>query len=117
MPDRDEDDVIAVHGAMLATETDFHGPAAYLALCAVAGLQPTAEGYGFLLALGDDGEPCTAVTWDVDYVRLLLSAWEAGEARDLEVLAEKVIGHIREWPWMWVGFGAWPAGSVPPAGE
>jgi hypothetical protein len=116
VPDRDEDDVIAIHGAMLATETDFHGPAAYLALCAVDGLQPTTEGYGFLLALDDDGQPYTAVTWDVDYVRLLLSAWEVGKARGIEVPAGKVIGHIREWPWMWVGLSAWPAGTLPSAG-
>ncbi|MGW3091609.1 hypothetical protein [Streptomyces sp. NPDC001108] len=103
--------MIAIHGAMLATETDFHGPAAYLALCAVAGLQPTAEGYAFLLALDDDGEPYTAVLWDVEYARLLLSAMEAGEARDITVPAEKVIGHIREWPWMWVGFDA-PCGAL-----
>ncbi|MCY0947284.1 hypothetical protein [Streptomyces antarcticus] len=107
--------MITIHGVMLATETDFHGPAAYLALCAVAGLQPTAAGYGFLLALDADGEPYTAVLWDVEYVRLLLSAWEAGEARDIPVPAEKVVGHIREWPWMWVGFAAWPAATVPPA--
>lgn len=107
--------MIAIHGAMLATETDFYGPAAYLALCAVAGLQPTAEGYGFLLALDGDGKPYTAVLWDVEYVRLLLAAWEAGEARDVTVPAEKVIGHIQEWPWMWVGFAAWPSAAVPPA--
>ncbi|MEU5661958.1 hypothetical protein [Streptomyces longwoodensis] len=101
--------MIAIHGAMLATETDFHGPAAYLALCAVAGLQPTAEGYGFLLALDGDGEPYTAVLWDVEYVRLLLSAWESGEERDVVVPAEKVVGYIREWPWMWVGVAARPA--------
>nr|AAX51355.1 unknown [Streptomyces sp. FQ1] len=60
---------------MLATADDFHGPTAYLALCAVAGLQPTAEGYGLLLVLDADGRPYTAVTCDVDYVRLLLDAW------------------------------------------
>ncbi|WP_141689587.1 hypothetical protein [Streptomyces sp. DI166] len=119
--DRDEDAVIAIHGAMLATADDFHGPAAYLALCAVAGLQPTAEGYGLLLVLDADGRPYTAVTCDVDYVRLLLDAWgtalQAGEELRIEVPTEKVLGHIPEWPWMWVGLTAWPAGACPPAGE
>lgn len=85
------------------------------ALCAVAGLQPTAAGYGFLLALNADAEPYTAVLWDVEYVRLLLSAWEAGKARDVTVPAEKVVGHIREWPWMWVGFAAWLAAAAVPS--
>lgn len=105
--------MITIHGAMLATDADFYGAAGYLALCAVAGLEPTAEGYGFLLALDDDGRPYTAVTWDVDYVRLLLAAVEAGQARDIEVPAGKILGHIREWPWMWVGAAA----PRSPAGE
>jgi hypothetical protein len=79
--------VIAIHGAMLATTDDFHGPAATSRCARWPGLQPTAEGYGFLLALDDDGEPYTAVLWDVEYVRLLLSAWEVGETRDVTVPA------------------------------
>ncbi|MFE2529024.1 hypothetical protein ACFXEL_32905 [Streptomyces sp. NPDC059382] len=106
--------MISIHGAMLATAVDY-GPAAYLALCAVAGLEPTEAGYGFLLVLDDDEQPCTAVTWDVDYVRLLMTAWGPDEGRGITVPAEKVIGYIREWPWMWVGFATWPSGTRPPA--
>ncbi|MFF4409868.1 hypothetical protein [Streptomyces sp. NPDC001404] len=106
--------MIAVHGAMLATADDFHGPAAYLALCEVAGLQPTEAGYGFLYVMTEDDEPCTAVTWDVDYVRALLKCW-GGNGGYVEVPSEKVLGYIREWPWMWVGFAAWPEGTDPAA--
>ncbi|MEV1042962.1 hypothetical protein AB0J01_41340 [Streptomyces sp. NPDC050204] len=95
--------MIAVHGAVLATAQDFHGPAAYLALCAVAGLEPTEAGYGLLLVTDHEGHPCTAVTQDVDYVRLLLAAQEAGAVDGVEVPCDKVVGFIREWPWVWVG--------------
>lgn len=83
----------AVHYVSVASPRTIT-PDAYRELCWGAGLEPRPEGYGLLLGIDDEYQPCTWVVGDVEYVRLLAGS----ELSGVEIPAEKVTRTFPGWP-------------------
>jgi len=84
-----------------ATPQDLGGRAGYRSFCKAVGLKPAEGPYGFLLCEDDDAQRWTAVTTDVDYLRLLVDGERAGALADLEMPADKFPVKRAGWPDDW----------------
>jgi SEC-C motif len=77
--------------------------ASYEDECALAGLEPTDQGWGLLHCVDEDGQRWTRVSDDVDYLKTLVAGNEAGELSNLVISPEKFLLAMPGWPVEWEG--------------
>ena len=88
---------------MLVTPQDLGGRSAYRAFLRNTGLPADApDGWGLLCCVADDGQRVTLATRDVDYVRMIAAAHDAGVLAGLAMPAGKVDLSRRGWPNDWI---------------
>lgn len=73
----------------------------YPLLCAAAGLEPTAGGYGLIHMLDEDGDRVSAISTDVGYVRGLVSDLNSFEG-GVEIAADRFSDQRAGWPDDWL---------------
>ena len=83
-----------------ATPQDLGGVADYRQFCESVGLEPIAEGWGFLHCEDEKGHHVTLLTPDVEYQRMLISA-PASLRVGLQVPAGKYPLRRNGWPDEW----------------
>lgn len=75
---------------------DYYKSSAYRALCKVANLRPVSDGYGLAHCVDDEtGDHWTALTYDVDWLRMWIEAGRPSTA----VNEEGIERPSREYDW------------------
>ena len=85
-----------------ATPIDLGGEGNYQRFCTAIGLPPISDGWGFLHCENEKGDRWTAVTSDVDYLRLIVAGQDSGALTDLELPPDKFPNRREGWPDDWV---------------
>lgn len=86
-----------------ATPSDLGGMANYQLFCRIADLEPIDGGWAFLHCVDETGKRITAVTSDISYQQMLVTAAATPDAlASLEIPATKYPMKCDGWPDEWV---------------